>query len=123
MSDKISVLYVDDEKTNLFIFEKIFSEKFKIITTDSAEDALSLLNQSTQVNVVISDMVMPGMNGVELISKARKKFPEIAYFILTGFAYGEDIKRALKENLIHSLFTKPFNEELIEEKIHEVLAR
>ena len=61
------------------------------------------------------------MDGIEFIRTARKDFPDIAYFILTGFDISEEINKALKEKIIHKYFRKPFNLKEIEASIIEAL--
>ena len=64
---------------------------------------------------------MPGMNGIEFISKAKKKFNNIVYFILTGYEITEEIAGALNKSLINKCFKKPFNSKEIESTINKVL--
>lgn len=106
----ITVLYVDDEEINLFLFERTFRKHYNVITATSGEDGLLKLDDhKNEIIVVISDMRMPGMNGIEFIRKARLVHDKIAYFILTGFDYNEEINKALEEKVIHEFFTKPFD--------------
>ncbi len=119
MDEKKTVLYVDDEPINLKIFEINFREKYNIITAGSGFEGLSVLNSAPCTDVVISDMKMPGMNGIEFIRRAKKKFPNMHFFILTGFDISEEISIALKENIIRKYFRKPFNIKDIETSVHE----
>ncbi len=117
---KATILYVDDEEVNLFIFEKSFEKKFSILTTSSAKEALNLLDREDElIDVVISDMRMPVMNGVELITKAHESHPDKAYFILTGFEFNDEIEEAIQKNMIKKCFRKPFNIREIEASIEE----
>lgn len=122
MEEKITILYVDDEPLNLKLFEINFRKKFNVITASSGNDGLEILERNEFVHVVISDMKMPGMNGIEFIKKAKSDFPRIKYFILTGFDITEEIADALNERLILKYFRKPFNMKEIEESIFEVLS-
>ena len=63
-SDKIKVLYLDDEEQNLHAFKASFRREFDIFTTTSAQDAVQHLNEH-EVHVVISDQKMPDVSGVE----------------------------------------------------------
>ncbi|MEE4197915.1 MAG: response regulator [Bacteroidales bacterium] len=122
MENKTTILYVDDEPMNLKLFEINFSKKFNVITALSGNEGLKVLAEKHHVvNVVISDMKMPGMNGIEFIKKAKSDYPDIKYFILTGFEITEEIAEALNNNLIQSYFQKPFNMQEIEESIFEFL--
>lgn len=119
---KITILYVDDEEANLFIFEKMFEAKYHVLTAHSGTEGLeSLKGHSADIIVVISDMRMPNMNGVEFIRKAKNNYANIAYFILTGFDFNDEIEEALNSHLIHKFFTKPFEMSDIEEAITEAV--
>ena len=88
MSSKITVLYIDDEPINLMLFEEIFSQNYEIITAGSGSEGLKILQSNPLIKVVISDMKMPVMNGIDFNSKAKTEFPDIVYFILTGRILG-----------------------------------
>ncbi len=109
MSSQIKVLYVDDEPINLMLFKANFKKKFEIITAESGSEGLLRLKENSNTKVVISDMKMPGMNGIEFIRIAKKDFPNVSFYILTGFDITDEISNALDENLIHKYFQKPFN--------------
>lgn len=118
----IKILYVDDEESNLFLFKVNFDSKYPVFTASSGPQGLrELETHHDEIIVVISDMRMPSMNGVEFIRKAREKYENIVYFILTGYDYNEEIDAALKSNIIQKFFTKPFDMQEIEKAIHEAL--
>jgi len=121
MDEKKTLLYVDDEPINLKLFALNFKNKFNVLTAESGAEGYELLKKNPHTSVVISDMKMPGMNGIEFIKLAKKDFPEISYFILTGFDITEEIADALNERLIHKYFRKPFNMKDIESSIMEIL--
>jgi len=121
MSGKIVILYVDDEPINLLLFEKNFEKKYTILTGESGNEGLEKLSNTSSISIVVSDMKMPGMNGVEFIRKARIEHPTIKYFILTGFEITEEISDALNEKIIHKYFRKPFNMKEIDSAIIEEL--
>ena len=123
-SKQVTVLYVDDEDSNLFIFERTFEEKYNVLTAMSAKLGLAKLEEhATQIIVVISDMRMPVMNGIEFIKIAKEKYKNIAYFILTGFDYNDEIQEALKSKLIHKFFTKPFDINEIDDAIYAAVSK
>ena len=110
----VTILYVDDEEINIFLFERSFQSFYNVITATSGEAGLeSLKNNADDIIVVISDMRMPGMNGIEFIRKAHDQYKNIAYYILTAFSYSEEIELALKEHVINEFFTKPFDIDVI----------
>ena len=119
--NRIKLLYVDDEDLNIQLFLMLFSKKFNVITSNSGKEALNILDEHKDIFVVISDMKMPEMNGLEFISKAREKYDNIKYFILTGFEITNEISEALKNNIICSYFKKPFTPIELEQKINDFL--
>ncbi len=67
-------------------------------------------------------MKMPEMNAIEFITLAKKEFPNIAYYILTGYDITQEIAEALNNKLIFKYFRKPFNLKEIEDAIIVALA-
>jgi two-component system, response regulator, stage 0 sporulation protein F len=117
------VLYVDDESLNLKLFEINFGKRYNIISAHSGFEGLSILKSNPEIRVVISDMRMPGMNGIEFIELAKKEFPEIDYFLLTAYGLSGEILNALNEKLIKKYFSKPFRSHEIESSIEETIAK
>lgn len=121
MNQDVTILYVDDEPINLTLFEINFRRKYKVITAGSGAEGLQKLDGNQDIIVVISDMKMPGMNGIEFITKAKAHYQHIAYFILTAFDINKEIKEALDQRLINRYFNKPFNIKEIDSAIQEFL--
>ena len=117
MSEKITILYVDDEASNLLLFSVNFRKKFNVLTAKSGRHGLDVLKDNPSTRVVISDMRMPEMNGLEFIRIARDEFPSVSFFLLTGYDLTEEIAEALKEGLIHKFFRKPIETREVEESI------
>ena len=72
----MKILYVDDEFINLEIFEINFSEKYEVFTALDAKSGLEVLAKESGIVVVISDMRMPEMNGIDFIKIAKSQFPD-----------------------------------------------
>lgn len=117
MEEKTTILYVDDEVINLQLFEINFRRKFHVLTAQSGTEGLEILESNPSISIVISDMQMPEMNGIEFIRKASESYPLISFFILTGYDITNEIEDALKEELIYKYFNKPFNIREIESSI------
>lgn len=105
----IKVLYIDDEPINLQLFELNFGKEYTIKTGLDGVSGLKILEENPDTKLVISDMKMPGMNGLEFIGKAKEKYPDKKYYILTGFDITPEISSALESGLILEYFSKPFN--------------
>ncbi|NPD87033.1 response regulator [Lentimicrobium sp. L6] len=119
MEEKTKIIYVDDEEVNTTLFKINFSGKYNVLTGYSGLDGLKLLDENPDTKVIISDMKMPNMNGIEFIQKAKAKYPNKRFYILTGFEITEEIRKALDNGLIHKYFKKPFNLNEIETAINE----
>jgi two-component system response regulator (stage 0 sporulation protein F) len=115
--NKIKVLYVDDEQTNLKLFFQMFKKKFDVFTEISAEKGLSALKNNEDIDVIISDMKMPGMNGLEFIKAAKEIYSSKQFFILSGYDVSDDIRNAINNNIIKDYFKKPINIKEIETAI------
>jgi two-component system, response regulator, stage 0 sporulation protein F len=118
-NDLICLLYVDDESLNRDLFSINFRKQYKVITANSGFDGLNKLKLNHDISVVISDMKMPGMNGVEFIRKAKREHQNLIFFILTGFDITDEISDAMNENLINKYFRKPFSMKEIDRSIRE----
>ena len=121
MSEKITILYVDDEPVNLLLFKVNFQKKYNVITAISGFEGLEQLRSNPEIVIVISDMKMPGMTGIEFIQLAKVEFPNVIYFILTGFDITPEIEEALNARIIHKYYCKPFNVNEIEDSINQII--
>ncbi len=123
MNDKLKIMYVDDEELNLQLFKLNFDKKYKVVTAESGISALNLLEEHLDTIIVISDMKMPIMPGIEFIRKAKVKYPDIKYYILTGYDITDEIQEALNAKLILKYFRKPFDINEIENAIRAALKK
>jgi two-component system response regulator (stage 0 sporulation protein F) len=121
MGSKEKILYIDDEPINLFLFERLFDKNFHVITALSGPEGLEKLSMAGDIKVVVSDMKMPQMSGLDFIELAKQRYPNLYCFILTGYDITAEISSALNRKLILKYFRKPFNEAEIRTAIHEVV--
>jgi len=121
MNEKPKILYVDDEEINLLLFEINFQKKYQVITALDGLKGLEILEANPEILIVISDMRMPKLNGIEFIKLAKEKHPDKHYYILTGFEITEEIQSALKSGLILKYFQKPFNMKEIDCALAQVI--
>jgi len=107
MAAEISVLVVDDERViRDMLCEALEGRSCSIRSVSSGEEAMSALGEQS-AHVVITDIMMPGMDGFELLRSIREQFPETVVIAVTGFATIEDAVRAIKEGAFDYV-TKPF---------------
>jgi signal transduction histidine kinase len=102
------ILYVDDEPENLRIFELTFRRDFTILTARDAEEGLRMLNENP-VAVVLSDQRMPGMGGVEFLSRARNLDSKAIRILVTAFGDAETLKLAINDGSIYRYVPKPWD--------------
>ncbi|MBW2002524.1 MAG: sigma-54-dependent Fis family transcriptional regulator, partial [Deltaproteobacteria bacterium] len=107
-----TILIIDDEKNYLVILEALLSpEGYEIITEDNAINALRSIRE-TDLDLIITDMKMPGMNGIELLEESKKINPELPVIIMTAYGTIEMAVEAMKKRA-YDYISKPFrNEEL-----------
>lgn len=108
MSEKKSVLYVDDERINLELFRINFKDIYNVVIADSALRGLEIIH-SQKINVIVSDLKMPGMNGIEFIERIKHTNPEKICIILTAFIEPDAMLKAINQELVFRYVTKPWN--------------
>lgn len=121
MKTKPTILYVDDEPINLMLFEAVFHTSYTIITADSGPKGLELLKNKLPVVAIVSDMKMPGMDGIQFAQHVHIDYPELPCFLFTGFGLSEEISNALDNRIIRGCFRKPINKEEIEKALTEAI--
>ena len=107
-----TILIVDDEKNYLVILEALLApEGYEIITQDNAVNALRLIREA-DLDLVITDMKMPGMDGMELLDEVKNIDSDLPVIIMTAYGTIEMAVEAMKKRA-YDYITKPFrNEEL-----------
>jgi len=113
------VLLVDDETPFVETMTKRLSKRdLNIITAFSGEEALERLDKHRNTDVVILDVKMPGMNGIETLEQIRKKFPLMEVIMLTGHATVESAIEGMKLGAFDYLM-KPCEIEQLLAKVQE----
>ncbi|MBN1547203.1 MAG: response regulator [Syntrophaceae bacterium] len=117
-----TVLFVDDEEHILNALGRLFSdENVRMLRASSAEEALKLIKKG-KVAVLVSDNLMPGMNGVDLLSKTKELSPDTMRVLMTGYADLPTAIDAINRSEIFRFITKPWEDRdlinTVEEGIH-----
>ena len=105
MTEKI--LFVDDEPNVLQSMQRQLRKRFELETAESGDEALRLLKEHGPFAVIVSDMRMPQMNGVELLARVKDLYPETVRLMLTGNADQETAMEAVNSGQIFRFLTKP----------------
>lgn len=107
---KNTILIVDDEPNVISALQRtLFDEQYDISTATSGEEALNLL-ATCKVKLVISDERMPGMDGAELLSIIKVRYPETVRIMLTGYASIDAAMKAVNSGEVYRFFVKPWND-------------
>jgi DNA-binding NarL/FixJ family response regulator len=83
--EKLSILIVDDEESIRVSLEGILKKKYYAKTADSGSMALEML-QNDCYDLILTDIMMSGMTGIELLKKVKESFPEIPVLLMTGYS-------------------------------------
>lgn len=122
MSDKVNVLYIDDEVDNLTSFKATFRRSFNIITAESAEEALKILELES-IHVILSDQRMPKMTGIEFFESIQNIYPNPIRILMTGYTDINAVIDAINRGQVYKYLTKPWIEDDVKifvEKAFEV---
>jgi DNA-binding NtrC family response regulator len=111
MSEKI--LIVDDELDMLELLELIILDKtsYRVSTTNNPLEAIQLLDENA-FDLVITDLRMPAMGGIELIREVRGKYPDLPVIVITAYGSSESAEEAVRAGA-YDYITKPFRKEHI----------
>jgi DNA-binding NtrC family response regulator len=115
-----SLLIVEDEETLRESMKRIFSkEGYAVEAVDSAEKGLSLL-ESTLYDVIISDIILPGMDGIEMLTKVREQIPDQIFIVVTAYASLDTSVKALRAGA-YDYIMKPIIHEEIKQVVRNAL--
>ena len=104
------VLYVDDERDNLRVFQLTFRRDFTLLTAESASAGLELMAQHP-VAVVLSDQKMPGIEGVEFLRQVRELDPRAIRILVTAYGDARILGDAINAGNIYRYIPKPWEPE------------
>lgn len=107
---RYTVLLVDDEPNILRALVRLFrGEPINVLTANSAEEALTMIREQS-IQLLITDNLMPGMSGVELIKKVKEVSPDTIRMILSGHSDMEAILKAVNEGEAYRFVLKPWSD-------------
>ena len=118
-----SILYVDDESINLELLQLTFLNDFRVATASSAKEALDLLELNPEIHVILSDLKMPVMNGLDFIKIVKQRYPSKVCMLLTGFMESEIMLEGFNKELIFRYLMKPWRKDELKKTIMEALTR
>jgi CheY-like chemotaxis protein len=120
-SPRARILIVDDEEAILETMAFTFEDDYDVLTATSARQALEILAQRGPIAVVVTDQRMPEMTGVEFLAQVCERHPNTTRIILTGYADGEAMVRAINEGHVYAYVTKPWEPEELKQLVHRAV--
>ncbi|HDR14406.1 MAG TPA: sigma-54-dependent Fis family transcriptional regulator [Desulfobacteraceae bacterium] len=115
-----TLLIVDDEKNYLVVLEALLgSEGYEIMTASGGHDALRLVRES-DLDLIITDVRMPGMTGMDLLRECKRIKPEVPVIMMTAYGTIETAVEAMKEHA-YDYITKPFENEQLKITVRKAL--
>jgi len=115
------ILLVDDDKHLLRAMHRVFKKRFTVETALCGDVALSKIKENGLYAVIICDLKMPRMDGLEFIKQAKEISPNSMYMMLSGHASLEIAVEALNQGLIYKFFSKPTEQDELAKAIEEAL--
>jgi two-component system NtrC family response regulator len=116
-----TVLIVDDEKNYLVVLSAFLSEEgYETLTADSAQRALEIV-ETTDLDLVLTDMKMPTMDGIELLKRIKQKVPDLPVVIMTAYGTVEKAVAAMQLGAFNFIL-KPFQNETLKQITHRAVS-
>jgi len=118
-----TLLLVDDEENITSALVRLLRrDGYNILRANSGTEGLALLAQN-EVGVIISDQRMPGMSGVEFLSKVREQYPDTVRIVLSGYTELNSVTDAINRGAVYKFLTKPWEDDLLRANVEEAFQR
>jgi response regulator RpfG family c-di-GMP phosphodiesterase len=122
MMERTLLLVDDEENITAALVRLLRRDGYHILRANSGEAGLELLAQDA-VGVIISDQRMPGMTGVEFLSKVRELYPETVRIVLSGYTELNSVTDAINRGAVYKFLTKPWEDDLLRANVVEAFQR
>jgi DNA-binding NtrC family response regulator len=120
MPKQYKVLIVDDRPILLQSFKQLFKDRYEILTANSADAALAIVEQDVEIDLIILDIEMPGRKGNEIIVELRQSLPNCAILIQTAYKAVDVAIESFQKGALDYI-NKSESPEKVEEKIASLL--
>jgi two-component system, NtrC family, sensor kinase len=120
-SQETVLVVEDDEEVRTFVTETLRGLNYRVLEAADGEAALPLVRRSEAIDLLLTDVVMPGMNGRALGDAARQHRPGLQILYMTGYSRNAIVHQGRLDPGV-SLIQKPFSESVLASRVHEMLA-
>ena len=122
MEEKPRILVIDDSKETVAGLQSFFNNKYDVLTAENGLDGLKHFEENENaIDLVITDLVMPDISGVGVISIVKKKYPGIPVIAITG--WGEHPEALATEADADLVLEKPFELTELDKHVTNMLAK
>jgi signal transduction histidine kinase len=115
-----TILYVDDDQSNLVVLKATCADELNVITASSGSEGLEILSRE-EVAVLLVDQRMPGMTGVEVLEVARELYPDTVRILITAFTDLTEAIAAINRGHIRRYLRKPWEPEELKAALREAV--
>lgn len=118
-SAPVRILLLDDEEPVLNALRRVLRKEGYEITLCTDPDAALRIVREAQIDIVVSDFLMPGMTGTEFFALAARLHPHVVRIMLTGQADMEVAVQAINQGHVHRFLTKPWDDDQLKHVLRE----
>lgn len=116
-----TVMFVDDEKFILRSLKRLFkNQEYQTVFMNSGQEALVYLEEN-KIDLLVSDIRMPDMDGFELLSKVKALYPKVLRVALSGFTESHTIYKLIEKNIAKLYLFKPWDNFELKENVKRIL--
>lgn len=103
------ILYVDDDRANLVVFQAAFGDELEVLTASSGAEALEVLRRTPAIALLLTDQRMPGMTGAQLAEAVRREHPDVIRYLITAYSDLGAAIDAINLGQVHRYLKKPWD--------------
>jgi CheY-like chemotaxis protein len=109
MNEKKKILYVDDEPMNILLFTTILKDRYEIYTAENGREGLEILTNNLDVKLVVSDWMMPVMDGLNFANAVNSQFSKVDFYLLSGYELTEEVQKLIESDIVKGYLKKPLD--------------
>ncbi len=117
---KPSILIVDDEKLICMTLERMLSSDYTVYKASNGQEGLDLIRRNGKMDIVLSDIIMPVMDGFEMIETVRSENPDIIIIAMTAIYSGENVTKVMEKGA-DAYLLKPFDIHQLKQTVKKLL--
>jgi len=118
----VNILIAEDDPISMLIVSKMLDIKnASVLEAENGAEAIEILNETSNVNVVLLDLEMPTMNGYVAVKKIKERFPSLPVLAITANLIDKNMQASLSKNGFTDSISKPFKPEVFYDKIFHAL--